>query len=230
MADFVKGPDLEFVAQLKTFAHSLPTYADVLRIAPDEMEAVRRDAEAMAAAVNAVTLSKSYAQGWTALKNLARRGGKPALPPFPTPVDTRTSPAAMLSSASPVTPGIEERFRALARRIKAHPAYTVGMGEDLGIHADEDTTELTAPVLTVKLDGRNPVISFKKGKSDGIRLYGRRGSETAFTFLAVDTRSPYVDNRPNQTEGVPEKREYYAFFMVSDQEVGAKSATIEITL
>jgi len=223
MADFVKGSDLEFVAQLSTFAQKLPNYATVLNLTPAEVGDAQNDSDLMARAVLAVNESKATAQGWTNFKNLARRGDAPALPPFPSPVDT--------TNLTPlVAPGVEERFRALARRIKASPGYTTGIGEDLGIHGEEDTTEPTSPVLTVKVDGGHPVISFKKGKSDGIRLYSRRSGETGFVFLAVDTRSPYVDNRPNQTEGVPEKREYYAYFISGDEAVGTKSATIEITV
>lgn len=104
------------------------------------------------------------------------------------------------------------------------------MGEDLGIHTPEGSAAITAPVLTVKADVDHAVISFKKGKADGVRLYCKRGSETAFTFLAIDTRSPYVDNRPNLVEGMPEKREYYAYLFDDDAPMGEQSAIVSITL
>jgi hypothetical protein len=46
--------------------------------------------------------------------------------------------------------GADKRARALAKRIKAHPAYTAALGNLLGIEGAEDTTDLTTskPTLT----------------------------------------------------------------------------------
>ena len=166
----------------------------------------------------------SYKQAWTGLKNEARKGkGTGPIAGFPSPVDVSTAPAGVL-------PGIEDRLRALAAQLKAHAAYTDGIGEDLGIVADEDTTTLTAPVLKVEMKGGNPVIGFNKSISDGIYLYSKRGTETAFSFLATDTRSPYVDNRPNQAPGTPETREYYAYYMQADQQVGSQSNVASVNV
>jgi hypothetical protein len=221
MSDYLKKSDLEFVSQLNNFATKLPAYAVALGLTTEETEAVQADSDLMGAAVMAVGNSRTYAQGWTSFKDLARHGGEEALPDYPVAVDTEALPPN-------VAPGIEERFRALVRRIKASAAYTVGMGEDLGIHADDSVPVITSPELKLKMEGGNIVISFKKGASQGIKLYSRRGSETTFTFLAVDTRSPYVDNRPNLVEGAAEKREYYAFYLVDDAQVGTQSPTVSI--
>lgn len=220
---FLKKGDLDFVSQLNNFATKLPAYAVALGLTAAETEAVQADSDLMGAVVMAIANSRTYGQGWTSFKDLARHGGEEALPDYPVAVDTGAMPPN-------VAPGIEERFRALVRRIKASPAYTVGMGEDLGIHADDSVPVITSPELKLKMEGGNIVISFKKGAAQGIKLYSKRGSETTFTFLAVDTRSPYVDTRPNLEEGVPEKREFYAFYIVADEQVGTKSATVSITV
>ena len=224
MADYVKASDLDFVVQLQNFSNKLPTYAAAFGLMPGKLTAVTDDADLMAFAVTGSNSTKAYAQSWTALKNEARKGtGAAPIASYPVPVNVAAPPTAVL-------PGIEDRFRALAAQLKANSAYTNTIGEDLGIVAEEDTTVLTAPELSVSLEGGNPVIKFIKSTSDGIRLYGKRGSETAFTFLAVDTRSPYVDNRPNQTPGTPETREYYAFCIVADEQVGTQSDVINITV
>jgi hypothetical protein len=222
MSDLVRRTDLEFVAQLDNFSRKLPAYATSLGLTAEEIRSTAVDARFMARAVSGSVQARTYAQGWTNLKNLARGGGADTLPSLPVPVSFEGDP-------SMPAPGIELRFRALVRRIKSSPAYTVGTGEDLGIHADEDTTVITAPELRARIEGGNPVISFKKGKSDGIRLYSRRGGETAFTFLAVDTRSPYVDTRPNLEDSAAEKRDYYAYHILDDEQVGERSAIITIT-
>lgn len=224
MSDFVKRDDLGFVSQLNNFKTKLPNYQAALGLDPAVITAVENDASFFGFSVTAIDTAKSYSQGWTSLKDNARDGeGSNPINSFPAPVDVTTPPTAVL-------PGIETRFRKLVRQIKANSAYTEQMGEDLGIVAPEDTTTLTAPKLKIKLDGGNPVISFVKSKSDGIKLYSKRGAETEFTFLAVDTKSPYTDTRPNLTPGEAETRQYYAFFLKDDEQVGTQSDVIEISV
>jgi hypothetical protein len=122
------------------------------------------------------------------------------------------------------------RFRALVARIKANSNYTNDIGKDLDIVDEQPSPEVTFPELSIKLVGTDPVLSFKKGATDGIRFYSKRGSEVSFSFLATDTQSPYVDNRPNVVPGTPEKREYYAFYFKNDAVVGVQGPTISITV
>jgi hypothetical protein len=224
MSDYVKKDDLGFVVQLNNFKNKLSNYATVLGLDPAVLTNVSNDSEFMGFAVTSIDTSKTYAQGWTSLKDDARNGkGTTPIGTFPSPVDVTTPPTA-------VDPGIEDRFRALVRQIKANPAYNNTMGEDLGIVAPEDTAVSLLPVLTIKLDAGKPVISFKKGKSDGIRLYSKRAGEDAFSFLAVDTHSPYTDTRVNLIPGTSEKREYYAYFFKNDEEYGDQSAVASVSV
>jgi hypothetical protein len=223
MSDLVKRDDAGFVSQLENFNQKLPSYATLLGITSPEVTASLDDATFMSYVFISVGQSKTYGQGWVAYKDLARDGGVGSLAVTPVPV---AGPGAI----TVVEPGIEERFRLLAKRIKGSQNYTKAIGEDLGIEVAESTSEAITPTLTVKLDGDYPVLGFTKGKADGVRIYSKRGSETAFTFLAIDTRSPYVDNRPNLVPGTPEKREYYAFLYDDDTVIGVQSATISITV
>ena len=141
--------------------------------------------------------------------------------------------------------------RPLVRQIKAHPGYTENIGETLDIIGPDEGIDWDdeIPTLAVKLVGGNIVIEFNKKKSDGVKIYSKQGNQTEFTFLALDTESPYVDNRPKlaasganpappnpgspsptpAAQG-PENREYYAYYVVSDEQVGLLSATVKITL
>jgi hypothetical protein len=123
--------------------------------------------------------------------------------------------------------------RALARRFKASPAYSAALGAELGIIGAEDTsakTTLQKPSLKLSLNGGKIAIAFVKGKSDGIRLFSKRGTETEFTFLDVKLSSPFQDERPNLVAGQPELRQYRAYFVKRDALVGEVSDTVSITV
>lgn len=55
-----------------------------------------------------------------------------------------------------------------------------------------------------------------------------RGDETAPTFLARDTSSPYVDNRPLLVANQPETRTYTAFYVLHDEEIGLVSDAVSV--
>lgn len=124
--------------------------------------------------------------------------------------------------------------RAFNKRLKAAPGYTETMGETLNIIGIESNfDEATAkPHIKLSLQGNNVVIEFNNPREvDGVKIYSKRGSETAYTFLGTDTDSPYVDTRANLAAGVAEQRKFYAFFFDADVEIGLQSdeASISIT-
>ena len=125
----------------------------------------------------------------------------------------------------------EKHARALAKRIKAHPAYTAALGNLLGIVGPEDTTDITtlSPDISGE-DKRGGVVevSFNLANSEGVNIYSRRDGDTDFKFLARDTVPPYVDNRPMLVAGKPELREYKAVFVVADKEVSQFSDEITV--
>lgn len=123
-----------------------------------------------------------------------------------------------------------QAIRKVVRQAKASPGYTETMGRSMGIIGPEDETELTRPVLKVKLDAQLPVIRFRKGQRHGVIIYSRRGDEKELTLLAIATRSPYVDRRPNLDPTMPEERHYAALYMHHDHPTGEMSAMASITL
>lgn len=121
--------------------------------------------------------------------------------------------------------------RGFANRVKNHPTYTTALGQQLGIVGPEDTTNLSTSKPTLKAAATLPgsvTISFNKSISSGIRLMSKRGAETAFSFLAIDTSSPYVDNRANLAAG-PETRQYQAQYLLNDDPIGLLSDTLNVT-
>src|SRR6266446_5358891 len=88
----------------------------------------------------------------------------------------------------------EKHARALAKRIKAHPAYTAAFGNLLGIVGPEDTTDISTlkPDITGE-DKRGGVveIDFNLANSEGVNMnpepfrgYSRRDGDADFKFLA----------------------------------------------
>lgn len=125
-----------------------------------------------------------------------------------------------------------DAIRASAKRMKAHPNYTTEKGDSLGIEGPESVLDPPnmKPSLTVSLEANKPLVDFKKEELSGISLYRRRAAETVFTFLAKDTYPPYLDSEPNLVEGQPEAREYKAFFLDGDDEVGLESDVVKIVV
>jgi hypothetical protein len=96
-----------------------------------------------------------------------------------------------------------ERFRTLARRIKAHPNYNASIGEALGIEgAEQSAADLSTvqPRLKLKISGGVVVIGWGWGSQgeqlDMIRLEVDRGTGAGFVFLATDTIPGYNDSEP----------------------------------
>src|SRR6266478_159166 len=70
-------------------------------------------------------------------------------------------------------------------------------------------------------------LDFDKSISDGVNMNPEsfRGD---FVFLARDTASPYIDNRPLLVATKPELREYKAVYVQSDAEIGLFSDEVVV--
>lgn len=120
----------------------------------------------------------------------------------------------------------------LTKLIKSIPGYSEDIGEMLGIEGSELVLALAnvKPVLTANYEGLNVVLRFKKQGTQGIKIFSRRGDETEFSFLAIDTESPYIDSRPKLDSMRPEKREYQAIYVYKDEPVGNMSDIVRYTI
>ena len=126
----------------------------------------------------------------------------------------------------------QKNARALAQRIKKSAAYTKAVGDTLQLEGAEDSTDMTqaAPTLaaTAKMGGVVEV-AFNKLLAEGVHLYEERGDATGFSYLASETHSPYVDNRPLLVAGKPETRQYKAVFFSGKAEFGLESNVLVVT-
>ena len=72
-------------------------------------------------------------------------------------------------------------------------------------------------------------LKFQKGGVGSVNFYWRKVGETVWRFLARDTNSPYDDHTPATTPGGPEVREYLAFGVVNDVQIGLPSDIVTVT-
>jgi len=124
-------------------------------------------------------------------------------------------------------------IRRLAKQIKSSKTYTTGIGDDIGVIGPEQQFKSSVekkPVLKASVNGNVVKINFRKEGTHGIKLYSKRGSETEFTFLAINFASPYSDKREKMDPAKPEQREYYAYYFETDGELGQRSDVLKIVV
>ena len=115
----------------------------------------------------------------------------------------------------------------LITRAKTHTGYTNDIGEDLDVVGEDKTIDVATskPGLTAKKVPNGTEISFNLlDFFEGVNIYRKRPADAGFTFLAMDTSSPYVDTDP-QVSGT----QYHAFYINNkDEEVGQKSDVLTV--
>ncbi len=93
----------------------------------------------------------------------------------------------------------------------------------MGIVGEEDTTVATSPDFNLKAESGTECqcvrIVFNKHGEEAVIIEGRRAGGAA-GFLAVDSGSPYLDERPLLVAGQPEVREYRMRFYGDNQGFG----------
>lgn len=124
-------------------------------------------------------------------------------------------------------------LRRFAKKIKSSKQYTRAIGDDLRIIGSDSLKPVhdnLKPVLKASFNGQNVILKYKKNACDGIRIYSRAGSETEFTFTAIETQMSFTDLRPKAEMNKPEQREYYAIYLVNYVDVGQVSDVIKVVI
>jgi hypothetical protein len=199
--DYLPPRDGDFLTWYQNFKTELATVAASVGLLPADVTAVDGDFTLIDGKIAAVVAAKADQQAAAADKAASRTL-------------------------------VESRLRAVVRRIKSHPGYTPAIGEQLGVVGPEDTTDLNTAQPTLQATSvlaGSVTIGFTKSVSSGVRILAKRGAEPAFTFLASDTSSPYVDTRENLAAG-PETRHYQAQYLDGDDPVGLVSDTLTVTV
>lgn len=225
-ADPIHRSDELFGAQLKLFKGTIGGYAAALELSPAQVASQAADSDFFNYVLLRQRMMLNGGQQWTGFKDALRRGSPkaaasmPADPVFPTAVP-------------PVPFGIEGRFRALVRQIKAHGNYNEAMGRALGIEGAERTApDLAAvqPEFEVVVSGEAVQVNWSWGGNvdylDMIELRVDRNDGRGPVFLANDTTPGYTDSTP--FPAVPTKWTYTAIFWLNDKPVGQWSKPVSV--
>jgi hypothetical protein len=224
--DYIHPSDEGFAAQLQTFKSAIGAYSATLGVSAVAVTAQAADADYFSYVVASQQIMLNGARQWTGWKDLTRRGG--AVPPSGAPV------APVFPAAVPaVTPGIEGRFRALVKQIKASTNYNESIGEALGIEGAEQAGPDYAtiqPNISATINGTRVDVDWDWGGFanflDQIELQVDRGQ--GFVALAFDTTPGYVDTQP--FPAAPVKWIYQAIYRVGDNRVGQWSKPVSVTV
>ena len=192
------------------FAAVLGVVAPRVGVTPEEVDAIRADAEYYRYVCKA---HREYAETTKALtthkENL--RDGK-HLGSLPEPVTLPTPPPAV-----PDAPF--KRLCNLVATIKRHKGYTETIGAQLRILGNEVPTlePSVKPRLSVKFINGRPVLNWKKLGLDSVELEADRNTGT-FVPVGVRVAPEYVDTTPPPS--APAVWRYRAIFRKKDETVG----------
>lgn len=193
---------------LDNFSVKLPIYATTLGVSAPDLAAAVNDAKwgnyLLGTWLSAV---RAFSPSTTESVDAALTGegtDDVELPGF----DAPALPAGVTAPA----PGLLTRLFALIARLKLSAAMTDAIGTDLGILGPEDVDNHPTPRFSTEVvqgSGQQGVnMTFYKYSHQGVHIESRRGAGGAWEFLAIDTESPYLDDRPLLTAGQPEVREF----------------------
>jgi hypothetical protein len=219
--DYIPSTDEGKAALFERFRDTVPNYIAPLGLTAPELLSQFEDATWFRYALNYTLIVRDRSQQWTNYKNSLLVGTGPIdYPPYPT---------APTTEPPSVTLGVLTRFRELARRIKAAPGYTEGIGEALGIVGPETTPpdlSTLAPEISLKIiSGKVDVIWNKRGMP-AVEI--QKDSGSGWQMLAIDTRPDYTDTTAFPTP--PAKWRYRATYCEGSERLGNWSNIAEITV
>ena len=206
---------------LEHAAATFPAYQILFEINDTDTKALKNDAFNLRKAYTLKHQVQSYGHRCTAYMNLLWDGGGG---------DTSwpVAPVIEPNPSSSVMAGATLRFSKLVARIKAHPNYTIAIGQDLHIIGAKIVLDTTGwkPVLSIKYVAGHPLIIWTKGRADAIEIWADRGDGNGFTLFAVNNQPDTIDNTP--LPSVSANWKYKAIYRLHDEQVGQWSDVLSI--
>jgi hypothetical protein len=139
---------------------------------------------------------------------------------------------ALPAGVTAALPGTLNRIFTLVSKIKLAANYTEAIGTDLGVVGSEETEKLTPKFSATPEQGEGcqcVKLGFYKYGHMGVYLESRRGNG-GWEFLAIDTESPYDDERPLLAANTPEVREYRMRFWDKGTPNGDWTDVVKVTV
>lgn len=193
---------------LDNYATKLPIHGPTLGVDPADVTASVNDAKfgnyVLGSWLSAV---RNFSPSTTdAVDDVLTGSGSAAmvLPTFTAP--------ALPAGVTATFPGLLTRIFALIAKMKLSAGYTEAIGTDLGIIGAVDGSTPGVPKFSAEAEQGASCqcvrLTFYKYGHMGVYIESRRGPNGVWEFLAIDTESPYEDERPLLVAGQPEVREY----------------------
>ena len=148
---------------------------------------------------------------------------------------TNTAKQAWLSAAAAKTTQEATSLAGLRGEInqwKPNPNMTPAISAALKIVGTDggfDPNTYKAEITKIEVIAGHVQIKWKKGPTHGINLYSRLKGQSAWHFVARDTNSPYDDYTALAVAGTAEVREYQAYGVLNDQQIGQPSDIVTVT-
>ncbi len=213
---------------LENYAAKVAIYGATLGLTAGEITATVNDARWCHYVIGTwLTAVRAFAPSTTdAMDDVLTGGGNSAvvLPAFTAP--------ALPAGTTAQLPGALTRIFDHIGAMKHAAGYTEAIGTDMGVVGSEDSSTAAAPRFTAEaVQGAGcqcAVLKFFKYGHMGVHIESRRNG--AWEFLAVDTESPYTDERPLLTAGQPEVREYRMRFWDKGTANGDWTDVVKLTV
>ena len=135
--------------------------------------------------------------------------------------DALTAAAARVAARDAYLKTYNQESGATIARFKTNPAYTLALGKDCE-WLDEATPvdpSTLQPTLKHVFSPEGIRLDWSKNGQDGVDVFRRQAGDTAWTKLAFDSRSPYIDTET----GLSGPYEYYVQLLKADKMVGRPS-------
>jgi len=223
---YLPNGDQERVVWLNNFAAKLNEHAATLEIAAATVTNIQQAAAYLAHILTIHQSLKTNVREMTAYKNILFKGHLgTTVGTLPTLPDFETAPAA-------VTFPVFARVRQLVQALRHHPAYTLSIGQDLGIIGAKQSTDTASlkPMLRLSIVANEVIVKWTKGKATSIDIYVDRSDGKGMTYLANDYTPNYEDRITLSADSPPAVWSYRAIYRVGDKQVGQYSDVVSITV
>ncbi len=233
--DFVKGPVVEFAAQLKGFSDSLngpggvggPTaLATKYGYSTPKLLSIKKDAAVWQIFSDNHNDGPAYSKSMTSKGKELRKGTGTSISAWPSTTD-------LSAAENDVLPGIETRFRenaAFAKSQKSIYTETDGITMHIEVNSTPFVPGAVKPDLEVELsDGGHPELGCTKSGYQGFNVYKSVGGG-AFVFLCTCNEADFKDMSALPAKGVSAAWTYKAFYLFDGVEVGPVSSEITISV
>lgn len=205
-----------------------PMHAAALGFTVAEISAIGNEAAWAIYACACAADAQSYGSAWVTWRNqLLEEDSTDPVGPQPMTV------LPSMPADPPPLRGILHRFAGQIRRVKAAPAYTAAIGDQLRINPaplpppDPATAQ---PALEAAAEAMFKVrVAWTRQGFAALELQSQRGAETDWTSQGVKTTTEAVDARAPLVAGQPEVRRYRAIYVEDDAPVGLWSAVVSAT-